>query len=66
MNECTHHIVGLIDAQQEDELGEEESCHQVPVDGVKVGAEPTQEAQEDQGEEEEEEGDGHCGVRDDL
>lgn len=40
----THHIVCLIDAQQEHEFRKEERRHQVPVNGVKVGAEPTKEA----------------------
>lgn len=62
----THRVVRLIDAEQEDELGEEERCYQVPVDGVEVGAEAAQEAQQDEGEEEEEQGDRHCGVGDDL
>lgn len=62
----THHIVCLIDAQQEDELREEERRHQVPVNSVKVGAELTKEAQQDQGDEEEEEGDRDGGVGDDL
>lgn len=35
------------------------------MDGVEVGAEPAQEAQQDQGEEEEEQGDRHRGVSDD-
>ncbi len=62
----THRVVSLIDAEQEDELREEERCHQVPVDGVEVGAEPAQEAQQNEGEQEEEQGDGHRGVGDDL
>lgn len=66
VKKCTYHVVSLIDAEQEDELGEEERCYQVPVDGVEVGAETAQEAQHDQGEEEEEQGDRHCGVGDDL
>lgn len=61
----TYQVVSLIDAQQEDKLGEEESCYQIPVDAVEVGAEPAQEAQQDQGEEEEEQGDRHGGVSDD-
>lgn len=36
------------------------------MDDVEVGAEPAQKAQQDEGEEEEEQGDGHCGVGDDL
>lgn len=36
------------------------------MDGVEVGAEPAQEAQQDEGEEEEEQGDRHRGVGDDL
>lgn len=40
-------MVSLIDAQQEDKLREEERCYQVPVDGMEVGAKPTQEAQKD-------------------
>lgn len=36
------------------------------MDGVEVGAQPAQEAQQDEGEEEEEEGDRHRGVGDDL
>lgn len=36
------------------------------MNSVKVGAEPTKEAQQDQGDEEEEEGDRHGGVGDDL
>lgn len=36
------------------------------MNGVKVGAQPTKEAQQDQGDEEEEEGDRHRGVGDDL
>lgn len=62
----THRVVCLVDAEQEDELGEKERRHQVPVDGVEVGAEPAQEAQQDEGEEEKGEGDGHRGVGDDL
>lgn len=62
----THRVVGLIDADQEDELREEERCYQVSVDGVQVGAEPAQQAQQDEGEEEEEQRDRHRGVRDDL
>lgn len=52
----TYHVVRLVDAQQEDELGEEERRHQVPVDGVQVGAEAAQQAQQHQCEQEEEEG----------
>lgn len=62
----TYHVVGLIYAQQEDELGEEKRRHQVPVDGVEVGAESPQDTQQDEREEEEEQGDGHRGVGDDL
>lgn len=62
----THRVVGLIDAEQEDELREEERRYQVPVDGVEVGAEPAQEAQQDEGEEEEQQGDRDRGVGDDL
>lgn len=36
------------------------------MDGVQVGAQPVQEAQQDEGEEEEEQRDGHRGVSDDL
>lgn len=36
------------------------------MDGVEVGAEPAQEAQQDQCDEEEEQGDRHRGVGDDL
>lgn len=61
-----HHVVRLVDAQQEDELREEERRHQVPVNGVEVGAESTKEAQQDQGDKEEEEGHRHRGVGDDL
>lgn len=63
---CTYHIVSLVDAQEEDKLGEEERCHQVPVDGVEVGTEPAQEAQQDEGDQEKKQGHGDCGVRDDL
>lgn len=66
LNKCTDHIVCLVDSEEEDELREEERCHQVPVDGVEVGAEPVQEAQQDEGEEEEKQGYGQCGVGDDL
>lgn len=62
----SHRVVSLIDAKQEDELGEEECCYQVFVDGVEVGAEPAQEAQQDEREEEQEQRDCHCGVGDDL
>lgn len=65
-SKSTHRVVGLIDAEQEDELGEEERRHQVPVDGVEVGAEAAQQAQQDEGEEEEEQGGRHRGVGDDL
>lgn len=50
----SHRVVCLIDAEEEDELREEQRRYQVPVDGVEVGAEPAQEAQQDEGEEEEE------------
>lgn len=36
------------------------------MDGVQVGAESVQKAQKDKGEKEEEQGDGDCGVSDDL
>lgn len=62
----THRVVSLIDAEQEDELREEERCYQVPVDGVEVGADPAQEAQQDEGDEEEEHGDRDRGVGDNL
>lgn len=36
------------------------------MNGVQVGAESVQEAQQDESEEEEEQRDGHCGVSNDL
>lgn len=36
------------------------------MDGVEVGTEPAQEAQQDEGDQEEKQGHGDCGVRDDL
>lgn len=62
----TNHVVGLVDAQQEDQLREEERGHQVPVNGVEVGVKVAQEAQQDKGEKEEDQGHQHCGVGDDL
>lgn len=65
-NENTHRVVSLVDAQQKHQLGEEQRRHQVSVDGVEVGADPAQDAEQDEGEEQEGEGDGHRGVGDDL
>lgn len=45
----SHRVVCLVNADEEDELGEEERCHKVLVDAVQVGAELLQDGQQDEG-----------------
>lgn len=44
-----HRVVGLVNADEEDELGEEERCYEVLVDAVQVGAELPQDGQQYEG-----------------
>lgn len=47
-----HHILSLVDSEEEDELREEDGHHQVFVDAVEVGAELPEDGQEEEGDEE--------------
>ena len=62
----SHRVVCLVDANEEDELGEEEGGDQVAVDGMQVGAQAAEEEEEEEGKEECCQGGADGGVGDDL
>lgn len=62
----SHRVVCLVDANEEDELGEEECRHKVLVDAVQVGAELPQDGQQYEGDQQSQQRGRHCGIRDYL
>lgn len=62
----SYRTVGLVDAHEEDEFGEEDGGYQVLVDAVQIGVQPPQYGQQEEGDEEGHQRGGHRGVGHDL
>lgn len=64
--EWAHRVLSLVDADHEDELGEEQSRDEVLVDAVQVGAQCPNEREKDKGHQEGHQRQGQGGIGDDL